>query len=143
MVSHARKAAHAYANVGVETGAMSASPHQLIVMLFDGARVALKKAAWAIEQGDVAAKGRALSKAIDIIELGLRAGLDAKAGGEIAERLDTLYEYMVRTLVRANLRGDAALVAEVDTLLDDIGTAWKQIGATAVVPANGALQPQA
>ncbi len=143
MYSHARKAAHAYANVGVETGAMSASPHQLIVMLFDGARVALKKARWAIERGDIPAKGQALSKAIDIIELGLRAGLDAKAGGEIAERLDALYDYMIRTLVRANLGNDAALVAEVDVLLDDIGTAWKQIGAVGNAPANGALQPQA
>jgi len=132
MVMHARQAAKAYAHVGLQTGAMSASPHQLIVMLFDGAHAALKKSQWAIAQNDLATKGIALSKAIDIIERGLRAALDFKQGGEIAERLDGLYDYMVRTLMRANLHNDAALVLEVDTLLNDIGSAWKQIGATAV-----------
>ncbi|WP_353248717.1 flagellar export chaperone FliS [Salinisphaera sp. T31B1] len=134
---HARQAAHAYAHVGLQTGAMSASPHQLIVMLFDGTHAALKKSQWAIANNDLAAKGRTLSKAIDIIERGLRAALDFERGGEIAQRLDSLYDYMVRTLMRANLHSDATLVAEVDTLLTDISSAWKQIGhvAAPAVPA--------
>jgi flagellar protein FliS len=120
---------------------MSASPHQLIVLLFDGARSALGRAQWAISQSDQAGKGQALSKAIDIIELGLRAALDIERGGEIAERLDALYDYMTRTLIRANIKSDTALIAQVDTLLDDIGSAWKQIGNVPSMPSVAAPQP--
>jgi flagellar protein FliS len=138
MASYANRAASAYKKLGVETAAMSASPHQLIVLLFDGARSALARAQWSISQGDTQGKGQALSKAIDIIELGLRAALDLERGGEIAERLDSLYDYMARTLIRANIHSDGAAIAQVDTLLDDIGSAWKQIGQPAVAPSSAA-----
>ena len=125
-----RAAANAYARIGVQSGAMSASPHQLIVMLFDGAHAALRRSIWAIEQDDRSLKGTALTKAITIIEDGLRASLDKKKGGEIAERLDGLYEYMTRTLVRANLKSDAQLIRDVDVLLENISSAWKEIAMT-------------
>ena len=142
MASYANRAASAYKTLGVETAAMSASPHQLIVLLFDGARSALGRAQWAISQNDSAGKGQTLSKAIDIIELGLRAALDIERGGEIAERLDSLYDYMTRTLIRANIKSDTALIAHVDTLLDDIGSAWKQIG-NGAAPATASAAPTA
>jgi len=142
MVSYANKAASAYRKLGVETTAMSASPHQLIVLLFDGAHSALVRAQWAISQKDTPRKGQHLSKAIDIIELGLRAALDTQRGGEIAERLDGLYDYMSRTLVRANINNDTALIAHVDTLLDDIGSAWKQLGQTAAAASSPHLALQ-
>lgn len=125
---HTRQAAHAYASVGLASSAMSATPHQLLVMLFDGAQAALRKAGFALTAGDVAGRGAALSKAIDIIERGLRAALDIERGGELAERLDALYDYMIRRLMQANLRADARAIAEVEQLLDDIASAWKQIG---------------
>lgn len=134
MVMQARQAASAYAHVGLQTGAMSANPHQLITMLFDGAHAALKKGQWAIAQNDLAAKGIALTKAIDIIERGLRGALDFDQGKEIAEQLDSLYDYMIRSLMRANLRNDAQLIADVDTLLGNISSAWKQIGAPRAAP---------
>ena len=140
MASYANRAASAYKKLGVETDAMSASPHQLIVLLFDGARSALGRAQWAISQNDSAGKGQALSKAIDIIELGLRAALDIERGGEIAERLDSLYDYMTRTLIRANIHSDASKIAHVDTLLEDIGSAWKQIGTAPSMPSVAAVQ---
>lgn len=123
-----RQAAQAYASVGLQSGAMSASPHQLIVMLFDGAQAALRKAGYALAAGDVSARGMALSKAIDIIERGLRAALDMERGGDLAERLDSLYDYMVRRLMHANLKNDAEAIQEVERLLEDIASAWKQIG---------------
>lgn len=134
-------AARAYASVGVETGAMSASPHQLIVMLFDGARAALKKAEWAIENNDTALKGQSITKAINIIESGLRAALDVEKGGELAANLDSLYDYMSRTLLQANLKSDPALIAEVDALIEQVGSAWKEI--RSVQPAAGAETTQA
>lgn len=124
----ARNAINAYAQVGLQTGAMSASPHRLIVMLFDGARAAIAKARFHMEAGDIPAKGNAISKAIDIIVNGLNAVLDHEAGGEIAADLEALYDYMARRLMQANLRNDAALLTEVDGLLGNLAGAWAEIG---------------
>ncbi|MCY1465022.1 Flagellar secretion chaperone FliS [compost metagenome] len=106
---------------------MSASPHKLITMLYDGARAAIARAKFHLEGGNIAERGTAISKAIDIIDNGLRAVLDQDAGGEISANLESLYEYMVRRLMLANLRSDAALLAEVDTLLESLASAWAQI----------------
>ncbi|EPJ9671203.1 TPA: flagellar export chaperone FliS [Citrobacter freundii] len=117
----------AYAQVSVESGVMSASPHQLIEMLFDGANSALVRARLFLAQGDIAAKGEALSKAINIIDNGLKAGLDQENGGEIADHLSSLYDYMIRRLLFANLRNDSQAIEEVEGLLGNIAEAWKQI----------------
>ena len=101
---------HAYANVGMETGVVAASPHKLIVMLFDGALVALNAALSGMRSGNIAEKGKSISKAILIIDSGLRAALDKKAGGEIAEGLDSLYEYMSGRLVTANITNEPAIL---------------------------------
>jgi flagellar protein FliS len=124
---YARNAINAYAQVGVQTTAMSASPHRLIVMLFDGARSAIASARFHMDAGDIPAKGNAISKAIDIIVNGLNAALNHEIGGDIAADLAALYDYMARRLMQANLRNDSALLAEVDGLLANIASAWAQI----------------
>jgi len=123
----ARQGINAYAQVGVHTGAMSASPHKLIVMLYDGARGAIARAKYCMEAGDIAGKGTAISKAIDIIDNGLRAVLDHSAGGDIAADLERLYEYMTRQLILANLRYSADMLSEVDGLLENLASAWASI----------------
>lgn len=119
--------ANAYAKVGIETGVIAASPHKLIVMLYDGAIVALSNAAQHMKNGDIAAKGQSISKAIAIIENGLRASLDKKAGGEIAVSLDALYEYMNGRLLQANLKNEIEGLLEVQGLLKDLKSAWEAI----------------
>lgn len=119
---------NSYARVGVESGVMSASPHQLIAMLFDGAQVAIRTARIHMQQGNVAAKGQALSKALDIVNNGLLAALDRDKGGELAEHLASLYDYIARLLLAANLRNDEASLEEASRLLGDIGSAWQEIG---------------
>ncbi|HDL6938720.1 TPA: flagellar export chaperone FliS [Yersinia enterocolitica] len=123
-----RSGSQAYAQVGLESGVMSASPHQLIVMLFDGARSALVRARILMNQGDIPAKGAALSKAINIINNGLSAGLNMEKGGELAENLSALYDYMSRRLLHANLHNDEQAITEVLALLENIADAWRQIG---------------
>ncbi len=129
----------AYAKVGIETGVISASPHKLIVMLFDGAMVSVTSAITHMKAGDIAAKGAAISKAIMIIDSGLRASLDKKAGGEIAEGLDALYEYMGSRLLQANLRNQVEILEEVQRLLGELRGAWNAIGAEANKPATQAM----
>jgi flagellar protein FliS len=130
---------HAYANVGMETGVVAASPHKLIVMLFDGALVALGTALNGMRSGNIAEKGKSISKAIMIIDSGLRAALDKKAGGEIAEGLDSLYEYMSGRLVTANITNDPAIVEEVQRLLIELRDAWNAIADAPAV--TGIKQP--
>ncbi len=137
---------NAYAKVGIETGVVSASPHKLIVMLFDGALVALSSGLMHMKAGHIAEKGQAISKAILIIDSGLRASLDKKVGGEIAEGLDALYEYMGSRLLQANLKNDPAILEEVHRLLSDLREAWNAIGNSPAVtqaPAADAAAPRA
>ena len=124
---------NAYAKVGIETGVTSASPHKLIVMLFDGALVSVSSAILHMKAGKIPEKGAAISKAIMIIDSGLRAALDKKAGGEIAEGLDALYEYMGARLLQANLKNQVDILEEVQRLLTDLRGAWNAIGNTPAV----------
>lgn len=140
-----KRGVNAYANVGLETGIASASPHKLIVMLYDGALVALLNAKSNIAAGNIAAKGKALSHAITIIDNGLRASLDRTAGGEIAANLDALYDYMSRRLLQANLKNDVTVIDEVHRLLADLRGAWVAIGdkVQPPVPDAGMAMPKA
>lgn len=128
-----RTGAGAYAQVGVEIAAMSASPHQLISMLFDGARSTIGMARFHMSSGALGPKGTAISKAIDIVDNGLKAALDAKAGGAEGEalvsNLSALYGYIIQRLLQANLRNDVEALNEADALLEDIASAWSEIGA--------------
>jgi flagellar protein FliS len=130
-----RTGANAYARLGVETQAMSASPHQLICMLFDGAVTAIGMARHHMVSGDVAAKGHAISKAVGIVDNGLKASLDAKAAGPAGEglvaNLSALYDYVIRRLLQANLHNDAAALDEAEALLENVASAWREIDGVA------------
>lgn len=123
--------ANSYAKIGLQSAAMSASPHQLITMLFDGAKTAITMARHHMAHKEIAAKGKAISKAINIIDNGLKASLDAEAGGkagaELVANLASLYDYITQRLMQANLRNDPALLDEADRLLDNISSAWREI----------------
>lgn len=133
MFGSTQSGVNAYAKVGMETGVTAASPHKLIVMLFDGALVSVNAAIMHMKAGGIADKGAAISKAITIIDSGLRAALDKKAGGEIAEGLDALYEYMGARLVEANLKNQVEILEEVQRLLSELRSAWNAIGGSAAV----------
>ncbi len=128
------RGANAYANVGIETGVAAATPHKLIVMLFDGALVAVTTALAHMQAKNIAAKGQAISKAIMIIDSGLRASLDKKVGGQIAVSLDSLYEYMSNRLLIANLKNQPEILEEVHKLLSDLKGAWVEIGTRGEMP---------
>ena len=123
--------ASSYAQIGLQSAAMSASPHQLITMLFDGAKTAIAMARHHMANKEIAAKGMAISKAINIVDNGLKASLDTetsdKAGAELVGNLSALYDYVIQRLLYANLRNDPALLDEAERLLDNIGSAWREI----------------
>ena len=120
-------AANAYSQVGVESSVADASPHKLILMLFEGAIKAVAKARLAVTKGEIAPKCESITKAIAIIQEWLQLSLDVKAGGELAENLNNLYEYMIHRLVFANLKNQVEPLDEVGKLLVDLKSAWASI----------------
>ena len=115
---------NAYTQVGVETGVASADSHKLIGMLYEGMLQTLARARDAMQSGEIARKGEAISKAIRILEEGLRGSLDRARGGELAQQLDGLYEYMITRLLYANLKNDPAALDEVARLIGELRDAW-------------------
>jgi len=135
---NATTASKAYNKIGVESGALTADPHKLISMLFQGALLAIANAKNGILRKDIPAKAAAISKAFMIIDDGLDASLDKKVGGELAENLSSLYKYMGIRLTQANLTNDMAALDEVARLLNDLKGAWDGIRPAPAAPANAA-----
>lgn len=117
--------AQAYANIGLETKVLSATPEQLITLLFDGAQAAVAKAQLYMQNGNIEGRGNAISKAIDIVDSGLKSSIDMEAGGELARNLATTYDLIIRNLLLANLNTDPEKLQLAQRLLTDIGDAWR------------------
>lgn len=133
---NASNALNTYKNVGLESGVAAADPHKLILMLYQGALLAISSAKNQMARKQIAAKGASISKAITIIDEGLKASLDVKAGGEIATNLRDLYDYMNQRLLLSNLKNDPAMLDEVSTLLNELKGAWESINPKATVTAK-------
>ncbi|MBL8349789.1 MAG: flagellar export chaperone FliS [Burkholderiaceae bacterium] len=127
----ARQFAGAYHQVGVQTMVASSSAHGLVALLFDGFMAAVHRAKGAMQQGDIAGKGQAIGHAVRIIDEGLKAALDLKAGGKLAADLSDLYAYVCLRLIQANLRNDPAALDECQGLLAPLRDAWQAIGENA------------
>lgn len=123
----ARNALSAYSQVDMEVNVAVASPCKLVLLLYDGALKAISQARFNMQDKKIAAKGEAISKAITIIDEGLKLSLDVKAGGEIAENLSALYDYMCHRLLLANLKNDLGALDEVSKLLSELRGAWAAI----------------
>jgi len=129
--------AGAYQQIRSHGGVESADPHGLITLLMDGALERLVKARAHMMRGEVAAKGETLSRCIEIIG-GLRDSLNHTVAPDMTERLDSLYEYMSRRLLQANLRDDVRPIDEVSRLLQQVRDSWVKIA-----PAPATTAPRA
>ncbi len=128
--------AQLYRRVGVDSGVSGAPPHKLVLMLFDGVIEAVRLARSHVAAGRIAEKGQALGKAVRIVEEGLKASLDRRAGGALAEQLAHLYDYASLRLLQANLRNDLSALDEVERLLGELRSAWARIDPDATAPAE-------
>ena len=132
-----------YAKVGLESGAMGADPHKLILLLYQGALLAISSAKNQILRKEIAAKGKSISHAILIIDSGLKCSLDKNVGGELAQNLSALYDYMCHRLLIANLKNDTAVLDEVSNLLTELKGAWEAIRPQILsAHQNAAIKPQ-
>jgi flagellar protein FliS len=121
-------AGHMYRQIAVESQiGGAADPHRLVAMLFDGVIEAIAQARGAMRDGRVADKGRAISRAVRIVDEGLRASLDVRAGGTLAQDLGSLYAYICTRLTAANLKNDEKALDECAALIQPIAQAWAAI----------------
>lgn len=126
-------AAQQYSQVQVDSGVAYANPHRLVQMLLENAvdRIAIAKGCMRRDRG--AEKAGNISRAMAILD-GLRMCLDKETGGEIAQNLDDLYDYMSRRLLQANVSNSPAMLDEVHGLLNEIKSAWDAISGVANEP---------
>jgi flagellar protein FliS len=111
----------------------------MILMLFDGAIEAIRLSQSLLGTRKVASRCEALGKAVRIVEEGLKASLDREAGGLLAERLASLYDYITMRLLQANLRNDVKALEEAHGLLAGLRNAWAQIARTPLPAAPAAM----
>jgi len=126
-----RRCAQHYRNTGLRAKVSEASPHQLIALLLEGACQRIDLAAASLERGDLARKGQAIAGACAIIAH-LGQSLDRSAGGDIADNLSALYDWLLGHLTRANMDNDPAALQDALDVLGGIQSAWVAIGGAPV-----------
>lgn len=119
-----QQSARAYAQVGLETQVLSASPEHLITLLFNGARAAIMQARLHMDNGNIAGRGQAISKALDIVDSGLKMAVDQEKGGELAKNLVATYDVILHNLMLANLHNDPEKLSLAERTLINIADAW-------------------
>lgn len=120
-----------YAEQYVQTNVATVPQERLIVLLYEGAIRFAQAAVVAIEQGDVPERGRQVDRAVRIVHE-LRSALDMEAGGEVAQRLAALYDFVADRLVSANAQASAPDVNAAIRVMSTLLVAWRR-----------ALQPDA
>jgi flagellar protein FliS len=132
MYAH-NKAAAQYRAVRSHGLVADASPTRLVQVMFEHiiAHLATARGCMSRIQGnkplnDVVAKGKAVSKSLALLGQ-LNGTLDMQRGGEVAQNLRALYEYMMNRLVLANGTDDISILAEVSRLVEEIKSGWDQI----------------
>jgi flagellar protein FliS len=115
-----------YSQIKNDTQAMYASPHQLVLMLFDGAIEAMSMTIGAIQHKNFALRSKQSTRAISIIN-GMRDCLDMEAGSELADNLYSLYQYMAQELFNAGLRNDTEAIQNIQAMVKDIRESWEKI----------------
>jgi flagellar protein FliS len=130
---HAQRGAAQYRSVRSHGLVADASPARLVQIMFEQILAQLATAQGCMQRidnnlplPDVVAKGKALGKAIRLIDQ-LNNTLDMERGQKIAENLRSLYVYMLARLTLANVTNDAQIVAEVMSLVQKIKTGWDRI----------------
>lgn len=104
----------------------SVTPHQVITLLLDGALERIDQAISRISDGDIDEAAILIQKTMGIVS-GLRDSLDLEQGGDIANNLDALYEYILARLEAISIDEPLVTLKEVKALLNEIYGGWKGI----------------
>lgn len=121
------RAARAYQSIDQHTSVIGADPLELVLLLYDKLLQRLAEAEMLLQAGDIAGKGQALGKAIELIEKGLIGALDHNQGGELAVQLKTQYALWMALLLRSNINSDMALLQQVQQQVKEVLAVWREV----------------
>lgn len=121
----------AYLNTRATSSVHGASPHKLILLLFDSCQENLAIAKGAMERKQIVQKADAIKKALSIIGE-LQAALDHEKGGQIATNLDDLYTFCTNRLALANATNNLANIDEVYRVMSEIKQGWTELEGASV-----------
>jgi len=128
----------------LEARVLSATPLELVTMLYDGALNAVRAARAQLRSGDIPGRGRSVAKAVNIL-IELSQSLNFEAAGELSKRLDTVYRFMRHSLLDANFRQTDEGLAATESLLVSLREAWYAVStsqpAVADVPETAGTIP--
>lgn len=116
-----------YRYISAMTSVMQANPHQLVLLLYDGAIAAVLQARHALATGDTQTRLRTVSKAMRIIDEGLKIAVESRDDAALAANMQALYDHMVQRLLQANLHQSDQALDEVGRLLGELRSAWVEI----------------
>lgn len=121
-----RGALQQYQQIGVQSSIVDASPHRLVQMLFEGVLDRIARAKGSVMRGEIADKCRYIGSAMAIVD-SLAGSLNQEVGGEVANNLAALYDYIARRLLQANIESSAPILDEVSNLIAQIKEGWDAI----------------
>jgi len=117
----------AYREVDRQTAVLSANGVDLVLLTYEALLRRLKQASEAFVSKDVAARGEALSRAIEVIEKGLIGSLDMQQGGQLSQQLLSQYQLWTAQILHCNMNADAALLGELIKTVAVVRSAWEQV----------------
>jgi len=106
---------------------LNSNPLGLVIALYEGAIDSIAIAKSCFENGDIAARGKAVNKTVGILTE-LMTSLDRKKGGDVSVNLGRLYDYMQRRVLAAHIQKKPEFLVEVEKLLATLLDGWKQAG---------------
>ena len=122
----AHRAISEYQTVNIDARVGEATPHRLVSMMLEGATSRINRAKGAVKRKEIALKGELISQSITIVDA-LRESLNLDEGGDLAENLWLLYEYITKRLVVANSKNSVDMLDECNGLLGQVREAWDQM----------------
>jgi flagellar protein FliS len=126
----------------IEGRVLSADPVELVCLVYGHAIESIQEARRRLAAGDIAARSRAISRAIAAVSQ-LQGSLDHAAGGTVSRRLEGLYSYIRQRLTEGNMRQKDAPLAESESLLQTLAEAWSAVRPPPAEASSAARAPQA
>lgn len=113
------------ANAYRQNAVTTASPSQILLMLYEGAIRFMKRASEAIDNGDKVTKGINIGKAHDIVNE-LSNSLNHEVGAEVSKELERLYDFCTSQLLKANMENDKQALLGAIKIMETLNDAWKE-----------------
>lgn len=121
LIAGANRALSTYKAMSVET----ASPGELVLMLYNESLRAMRDAQAAMDRKDIGCSSKSLIKAQDIV-LELRTSLNPSAGKDVAANLETMYGYVGGRLIEANIKKEQGPLRDAMKVMGNLRDGWQE-----------------